>query len=50
LQKYGILFYVHLKKREQIDKEGTKMDLIANKERKFLGLLAATGNIKAIVI
>ena len=26
------------------------MDLIANKERKFLGLLAATGNIKAIVI
>jgi len=41
---------VYLKKREPIDKEGTKTDLIVNEERKFLGLLAATLNNKAIVI
>jgi len=49
-KKYGILFCVHLRKSEQIDKEGTKADLILNQERTFLGLLTATGNNKVIVI
>jgi hypothetical protein len=39
---------VHLKKREQIDKEGTKTNIIVN--QKLLGLLVAKGNNKVIVI